>query len=423
MNPTTVSLSGSANDVSAIPRTAIVALAVASFGSGMSMRVTDPLLPRLAAEFGTTLGGASLVITVFSVAYGLSQFLFGPLGDRYGKYRVIAWGCLACAVTSLLCALAPDFYWLLLARVLAGATAAAIIPVSMAWIGDVVAYENRQPVLARFLIGQILGLSSGALIGGLCADYLSWRAPFFLISLCFIAIGFYLIALNKQLPLHARRQAGQEVTHHDETVRSTKRARGPLAQLTSEFSLVLAQAWVRVILVTVLLEGALVFGGMAFVASHLHAVHAISLARAGVLVMLFGLGGLLFAVRSRYLVSALGEAGLVRFGALLMALSLWTLAFAPSWHWAVPGCFFFGLGFYMLHTTLQINATQMAPERRGAAVAAFASCFFLGQSAGVAFGGGLLTATSFGTAHLLAGAGIGVLTIGQIFARLRAKRH
>ena len=158
---------------------AIIALSGAAFGSGMSMRVMDPMLVQLASDFSITLSTASQVITVFGLAYGLFQLLFGPLGDRYGKYLVVAWGCIACSATALLCALAPDFYFLLTARSIAGATAASIIPLSMAWIGDVIPYKDRQPILARFLIGQILGLSSGALIGGLCADYLTWRAPFF----------------------------------------------------------------------------------------------------------------------------------------------------------------------------------------------------------------------------------------------------
>ena len=76
--------------------------------------------------------------------------IFGPLGDRFGKYRVIAWACVACAVATLLCALAPGFGLLLGARMVAGAMLAAVIPLSMAWIGDVVPYEHRQPVLARW---------------------------------------------------------------------------------------------------------------------------------------------------------------------------------------------------------------------------------------------------------------------------------
>ena len=53
----------------------------------------------------------------------------------------------------------------------------------------------------------------------------------------------------------------------------------------------------------------------------------------------------------------------------------------------MPACALMGLGFYMMHNTLQTHATQMAPERRGAAVSSFAACFFLGQSAGVGVAG------------------------------------
>ncbi len=403
MNPTTQATSASQH---AIPSHAIFALSVASFGSGMSMRIVDSMLVRLAGDFGVTLGVAAMAITVFGVAYGLSQLVFGPLGDRYGKYLVIAWGSVACAFTGLLCALAPDFSTLLVARALAGATCASIIPLSMAWIGDVVAYEDRQTVLARFLIGQILGLSSGIMFGGISADYLDWRFPFFLVALSFLVTGLYLVRVNRSLPVHAK---------------GLHKGEGhALARMISEFRKVLALAWARKVLGTVLAEGALVYGALAFVPTHLHTVHHTSLAVAGMLVMLFGLGGFLFALRSRALVKRLGEVGLVRYGSLSMAAAIVVIGYSPFWWTAIPACFVFGLGFYMMHNTLQINATQMAPERRGAAVAAFASCFFLGQSAGVAVGGALLT--SIGTAHLLAIAGVGVVLVGRRFARLRAAK-
>jgi predicted MFS family arabinose efflux permease len=404
MNPTSPAVSAARQD---IPSNAILALSVGSFGSGMSMRIVDSMLVRLAGDFGVTLGVAAMAITAFGVAYGLSQLLFGPLGDRYGKYLVIAWGCVACAFTALLCGLAPDFSSLLLARMLAGATCASVIPLSMAWIGDVVAYEDRQAVLARFLIGQILGLSTGIMFGGISADYLDWRFPFFLIAASFLVTGIYLVRMNGRLPAHAK---------------AVHKAEGhALARMVGEFRKVLEVPWARKVLGTVLTEGALVYGALAFVPTHLHTVHGRSLATAGLLVMLFGLGGFLFAMRSRSMVRQLGEVGLIRYGAMLMAASMVTVGYSPLWWTAVPACFVFGLGFYMMHNTLQINATQMAPERRGAAVASFASCFFLGQSAGVAAGGALLA--SVGTSHLLAAAGVGVLLIGGRFARLRAARQ
>lgn len=394
------------SSVPSIPILAVPLLSLAAFGSGISLRVTDPMLPQLAREFGVSLGDASRVITVFAIAYGLSQLLFGPLGDRYGKYFVIACASVGCAVTAAFCALAPGFAPLLLARLLAGATCAAIIPLSMAWIGDVIPYEQRQPVLARFLIGQILGLSAGVLIGGLAADANHWRLPFVFIAVTFVVVSVALFALNRKLPPHARR---------------THRAEGAaIPRMAREFSQVLSHAWARRVLLTVFLEGAFLYGAFAFIASHVHHSYGLSLTSAGALVMLFGFGGFVFAIASHRLVPRLGEVGLSRWGGAFLALSLVATGIAPVWWWAIGGCFGAGLGFYMLHNTLQINATQMAPERRGAAVSAFASCFFLGQSVGVGLAG--LVVEAIGTANVLVIGGIGVLFVALRFgSRLKAK--
>jgi len=126
-----------------------------------------------------------------------------------------------------------------------------------------------------------------------------------------------------------------------------------------------------------------------------------------------------FALGARALVRALGERALVRWGAVLMAATLATVALAPHWGWAVPACALMGLGYYMMHNTLQTQATQMAPERRGAAVAAFASCFFLGQSVGVALAGALVA--HFGTGFVIAAGAVGVLAVGLFFAHERAR--
>src|SRR5687767_14081810 len=142
---------------SATPERAVAVLAVAAFGASASLRCTDALLPLLAAEFSTTVGRAAGAITAFAVAYGLLQVVHGPLGDKLGKYRLSFFTTLASTFGTLACALAPTLETLVIARFVAGATVGAIIPLSMAWIGDVVPYANRQSVLARFLIGQMLG--------------------------------------------------------------------------------------------------------------------------------------------------------------------------------------------------------------------------------------------------------------------------
>ena len=387
-----------------IPAGAILCLSLGAFGSGVSLRVNDALLPRLAEQFGVPLSTAAQVISYFAIAYGLSQLLFGPLGDRFGKYRVIAWACAACALTAMLCGIAPDFGLLRAARALAGATAAAIIPLAMAWIGDVVPYEKRQPVLARFLIGQILGLSAGVWLGGFAADHLNWRLPYFAISALFAAVSVALFMLNRRLPAHARKM---------------QPASGAAwRRIADDFGHVLAQPWARKVRVTVFLEGSLLYGPFAFIASHLHHEFGVSLSLAGSLVMLFGFGGMLYAVLSVQFVARLGEVGLVRGGGVILSAALLGVALAPAWWWAIPSCLLAGLGFYMMHNTLQINATQMAPERRGAAVSAFASCFFLGQSVGVVLAGAL--ADRIGTGPMIAVGALGVLAVALNFGRLRS---
>jgi predicted MFS family arabinose efflux permease len=75
-----------------------------------------------------------------------------------------------------------------------------------------------------------------------------------------------------------------------------------------------------------------------------------------------------------------------------------------------------GLGFYMLHNTLQVQATQMAPAARGTAVSLFACSLFFGQSTGV-----LLMAQSVDMGWLpyaFTGVAVGVLLLGAVIYRL-----
>jgi predicted MFS family arabinose efflux permease len=385
----------------AAERRLIVLLAFASFGSAASMRVADAQLPALADAFAISLASAAHVITVFSIAYGVLQLAYGPLGDRQGKWRVITWATFACALTALACALAPDYNGLLVARLLAGASCAAIIPLSMAWIGDAVPYERRQGVLARFLLGQILGMAGGQWIGGLAADFGQWRAPFVALALCFVIAGVAMWRAQadalEAAPLQARS-----------------------GHLWRESLYVLRQRWARVILAVVFVEGVLLFGLIAFLATHLHLKHGLSLGRAGAIVTLYAAGGVIFALFARRFVQRLGESGLAHAGGALLLIGLLLVALSPVWWTAPLGCLATGLGFYMLHNTLQTNATQMAPEARGAAVSLFACFFFLGQTVGVAVTAVLVE--RYGSTLVLAAGSLAVGALAAVFAQLRRRR-
>jgi predicted MFS family arabinose efflux permease len=96
------------------------------------------------------------------------------------------------------------------------------------------------------------------------------------------------------------------------------------------------------------------------------------------------------------------------------------LGLAPTATLAAPAIVVLGLGFYMLHNTLQTNATQMAPEARGLAVSTFASCFFVGQGVG-AWGAGLVIDRA-GPGPLFLTAAPALLLLPLAFARRLDRR-
>ena len=370
-----------------------------------SVGVVRPPTLAIVALSVAAFGAAASVVTMFTAAYGVFQLVYGPVGDRLGKYRVIAWACAVSGLTTLACALAPTFTLLVAARFLAGGTAAAVIPLSMAWIGDNVAYDQRQPVLARFLMGQMLGFAAGSLLGGLGAEHLGYWVPFVILAVWQVLASVILFRL-----LAASKVADAATAH-----------RFTLREFAAGIAYVWRQPWARVVLISVFLEGTFMFGAFAFIATHLHLHYGISLTFAGSIVMLYGVGGIVFAVMSPVLVRRLGEVGLAIGGGAIICATLVAVATASSWPVAALATVAMGMGFYMLHNTLQTNATQMAPERRGTAVSQFAASLFIGQSVGVAAAG--VVAQTFDTGAVLLCGAAGVLAIALAFAYRRRHRR
>ena len=381
----------------------IVLLSAASFASVATMRAADPLLPQVAREFGVSAGEASIIATAFALAYGFCQLVYGVLGDRFGKYRLVTLATLASALTVASAGFAGSLGMLGAARLAAGASAAAIVPLSMAFIGDHVPYERRQTALARFLTGTILGIISGQVFGGVLGELVGWRAVFLLLGALFLAIGALLLV----------------------EVRST---RVPPPLLTSSISLksllhgyavLLRRPWARIVLVTVCAEAFLFYGAFTFVGAYVHEVFDLDYATVGILLGFMGLGGLLYALTVRRLVQALGERGLARCGGVAMAGAFVAVA-SGSWLAMAPAITLLGLGLHMLHNTLQTNATQMAPEGRGLAVSTFANVLFMGQAAGVWLSGVIIDRIGFAPVFISAGAAL--LVVGIAFALMLGRR-
>ena len=348
------------------PTRTIALLAVAAFASAANLRICDPLLPQIAGQLNVTVGSAAGMVTAFAVAYGLSQVAVGPIGDARGKLPMVVLGSLLTGLATMLCAAMPTLGSLMVARFVAGACAAAVIPLALAWMGDVIPYERRQPILARFLSGQILGVVFGQAAGGLLGDWIGWRGAMLLLGAVHVAAGVLLVVDLRHGP-YLRIASGR--TRWGEALASAID--------------ILRRPWVRVVLITVFLEGVVMFGAFAYIGAELHHRFDLSFAAIGALLASFGAGAMVYSLSAGWIIARLGQRGLARWGAVLLAAGYVALAATP-WLWLVAlAIAVMGLGFYMLHNTLQTNGTQMAPDSRGLAISMFAISLFIGQSVGV----------------------------------------
>jgi predicted MFS family arabinose efflux permease len=338
------------------------------------------------------------------LSYGLLQVVYGPLGDRFGRVRTIAGASLLSAFGSAACALAPSLEALVAARFASGATIGALIPLALAWIGDSFAYERRQAVLARFLIGQMLGLAFGTALAGWMGEIFGWRAIFVAFAVLFILICAALAFELARNPLAAQGTAAR-----------------PFVRGIVRLPHLLAEPPVRRLLATVFAEGLLMSGAFAFVAVYLQQRHNVGPGLAGTLVAAYAGGGLLYAAVARRAVAALGERGLVGVGGAALALGFGGLAVSP-WTASSTLCIaVVGVGFYMMHTTLQTHATQVAPEERGSAVALFAAALFLGGASGVWLAAQAIDA--IGLAPVFAAAAVGLAILSAVVRRRLPARH
>ncbi|MBG6072016.1 MULTISPECIES: MFS transporter [unclassified Polaromonas] len=403
------SASTTASAISPATRRSILLLSFACFASMAAQRICDAMLPELSRVFSVGLAQAAQVVSVFAIAYGAAQLFYGPLGDRVGKFRVITFATLACSIGSALAVAAGTLDMLVFARLLMALGAAALIPLSMAWVGDSVPSDQLQEMLTRTGLGSTLGIVGGQLVGGLLTDALGWRWAFVFMTVLFGVVGS-LLWLN----LRQQRTPAAKV---EAPVGATAVRPGFVTQAL----LILTGSWSRIILLMALVEGAAGFGVLAIWASHLHRSLGLSLSLAGAIVALFGLGGMLYMAVGRHLIRRFGQQGLVLFGGAIVGVCALVLAYTPHWGPALPASLLAGFGFFMFHNTMQTNATQMAPHARGTAVSLFSSSLFLGQSIGVVLAASLIDRV--GTSAVIAAGGAVMALEGVYFAWVLRRRE
>jgi predicted MFS family arabinose efflux permease len=360
-------------------------LFIMSFLVFVDVRILTPVLPSISDSLGSSPGAVGLAMTTYSFAYGLGQLIFGPLSDRAGRIAVVRAASIGFCISTILSALTATTWQFIGARMLVGAFASGVIPVTLVFIADTVEYERRQAVLGRFSMITSSALAFSASIGGTVSHFISWR---------FMLLAYGLLALIP-IGLMCRIKTPPPTGGADASIGFGELLRDRRAQF---------------VYIAVFLEGALCWGGMTYLGSFAVGQYGLDQFIVGLLVALFGIGMMTGGFLMERIRRRLSENALAALGGILMGGTYLTLI--PQWP-AVTFAFcmfLMGLGYVSLHTTLQLRGTEIHPTARGKAFSLFAFTLFSGIATGSALFGRLVDAGRYDTMFVIAG--FGLIAIG-----------
>jgi len=377
-------------------RRLILNYGVATFAGALATRVTDPLVAEIAAEFAAPSTQVALLGTAFSLPYAFVQPVLAPVGDALGKGRIINGALFVLAAVLLACALAPSLSALMVFRALAGAAGGGVMPLTLAVMGDAVPMKDRQVAISRLLVFAITGQIAGGVVAGPVAALAGWRGVLALCAAFALAAALVLLRASRSAP-------PEEAARFDPAL-ALRRYRGIV---TNPAALTLYAA--------VAVEGMLVFGAFPFVAPLLLERGIGGTTEAGLTIGAFGLGGVGYAMAARTLLERIGQGRMVMLGGASAAAALLCFALAPAFAVMALGGFLLGMGFYMIHNSIQTRVTEVAPRARASAVSLHAFSFFTGQSLGpVLCGAG---SNVIGIETTLAIAAVGIAALGIVLGR------
>jgi MFS transporter, DHA1 family, multidrug resistance protein len=167
-----------------------------------------PALPSLTEGFEAPVSHAQLTLTTLLLAFGISQLVWGPLSDRYGRRPVLLWGLGAYTLASIGCVLAASMPLLIVWRTVQGAAMGAAVMGARAIVRDLYTPETGARVMSKGLTGLGVIACVCAPLGGLLSDVLGWRyalsalAVFGALSLAVVALRFHeTVAVRNPLAL------------------------------------------------------------------------------------------------------------------------------------------------------------------------------------------------------------------------------
>src|ERR1700722_11110738 len=373
-------------------------IALATFAASLTTRALDPILPHVASDFAVSIARAAGFASVFAFTFAIIQPVLGAAADLFGKARLVIICLVLLGLANILGALSSSFSLLFATRILAGIGAGGVFPISLGLTSDLVGPDRRQVAIGRTLAGSMTGNLLGASLSGLIGDFLGWRGV--LAVLCSRAIvASVAVAMGFR---------GGALTQPP--------AKVDLAVIRHGYRTIFANPNAKVCYSAVFIEGCCVLGLFPYVASFLFEQGVTSLSISGLVIAGFAVGGLFYTLTVSRFLPRFGVNGMMISGAALMGLQLAIIAFGPPWQFQAGNFILMGWGFYMIHGSLQVFASELSVEARATALSLHSFFFFMGQTVGpIAYGFGI---QNVGKVPALLTSAVVIMALGLACAQL-----
>ncbi|MDA7027722.1 MFS transporter [Bacillus sp. CLL-7-23] len=161
---------------------------VAIFTDMLMYGLVVPFLPIYAETLGASQSKIGLLFASYAIALLISTPIFGAIADRVGRKKLLVFGLVSLAMTTMVYALAFNFWVLVLARFLQGVAASIPWTAGLSLLAENFPQEERGKAMGTAMSSQAGGVLLGPLLGGWLYEWGGYQAPFF------IAVGIALIA-------------------------------------------------------------------------------------------------------------------------------------------------------------------------------------------------------------------------------------
>lgn len=175
-------------------------LFISVFAAMLGLGIVAPLMPVYAESLGATGIWLGIIFAGFSLSRGIIMPIIGKISDRKGRRKFILVGLFTYAVISLAYIRVDNVYTLTMVRMIHGLASAMVIPIAMAYIGEISPEGREGSYMGSFSVSLFLGMGFGPLIGGLLKDMLGMASAFyamaFLSTISFLVCLLFLPELN-----------------------------------------------------------------------------------------------------------------------------------------------------------------------------------------------------------------------------------